>query len=355
MIYDLKKWWRVRHAKHYLNHHWHLITDIILLMIIVGLCLTLITIHYYPQPKIDNQPINHLDKSLLATTTAAGSLLVKSTTVKNNIYSGETFIVKINLENNGEDDINDLVLSPQFTSKSFSINKLENTEASSSLTVKGRKLLLAKLAAGETAEFSLKVTLNNEIDSPRSITWFANASYQEAGKSYVSNYDFPDLKLITDLKLEAVAYYNSPLGDQLGSGPIPPSLGLPTNYWIFFEVNNHGNDLANLAVSAKLPEGVTLSNHKTLSAGEFNYNESQKRLTWTVSNVSVKNDLYQIGFEVELLPLAKQLNTSPLLVDNISYLATDAYTGEKLSGKLAAVDTTLPQDVINKGQGVVIK
>ncbi|MEI6835825.1 MAG: hypothetical protein WCK59_03245 [Candidatus Falkowbacteria bacterium] len=355
MIYDLKKWWKNRQAKHYLNHHWHLIADIILVLIILALGLTLIIISYYPQTKIVNEPISHVDKSPIATTTADKILLIKTSMTKSNIYAGETFIVKITLENNGQNDLNNLILSPQFLSKDFSVKQLEKVEASSTVTVKDHKLWLTKLVAGETKEFNIKVTLNNGTNSPRNIAWSIKATYQTDGQSYTSDYDCPDLKLITDLKPEAIAYYNSPFGDQLGSGPIPPKLGLPTNYWIFFEVNNQGNDLTNLTFSAKLPTGVTLSNHKTLSAGEFSYNESQKRLTWTVKEVSVKNGTYQIGFEVELLPLAKQLGTNPVLVNNISYLATDSYTGEKLSGKLPSIDTTLPQDTLNKGQGVVVK
>ena len=354
MNHALKKWWLARHTKHYLNNHWHLMADIFLLVIILSLGVALIILRFYPTPKVNLNPINHVVKDVAISATSS-SLLVNVVTPKININSGQSFLIKVTLENNGKNDISALELNPNFLSGSFSIYKLENINASSSLKVKGRKLILETLKAGETEDADVLVTINAKKDSPRKIDWLLSATYHEGGEAYKKNYDLESLKLITNLKIEAAAYYNSPLGDQLGSGPIPPIIGFPTNYWIFFEINNEGNDLSNLAISAKLPEGVTLSNHKTLSSGVFNYNESQKRLTWTVKEVSVKNGLYQVGFEVELLPLAKQTNTNPLLVSSISYLATDVYTGEKLSGKLLNIDTQLPLDTINGGQGVVAK
>ena len=217
------------------------------------------------------------------------------------------------------------------------------------------KLILENLAAGETQEADIWLTVKAVSGSTRKIIWSLKAKYQEAGSDYINDFSLKDLKLITDLKIKAEAYYNSPLGDQLGSGPVPPIVGFPTNYWIFFEVDNSGNDLSGVSVNAKLPEGVTLASRKTLSAGEFNYDESQKRLTWTIKSAPQNNGLYQVGFEVQLIATASQVNTNPLLVSNISYLATDAYTGEKLSGSLTPLDTQLPLDTINRGQGVVVK
>ncbi len=354
MIHLLKKWGKRRHAKHYLKSHWHLILDIILVIVIALLLTTLIVVRYYSVPKVDTTPVEHVAKDTITTTTP-GSLIVKTSNSKSNIYSGETFIIKINLENSGKTNISKLELTPRLLSDGFTISKLENINTLSNVKVSGRKLILENLSSDSSENLEIAVTVDNEINSSRIINWRLDAIYQEANETHGSEHSLSSVKLITDLKIKAVAYYNSPLGDQLGSGPIPPIFGLPTNYWIFFEVNNVGNNLNGLAVSAKLPAGVTLSNNKTLSAGEFSYNEGQKRLTWLVKEVGGIDKVYQVGFEIQLMPTIEQINTSPVLVNNISYLATDSYTNERLSGKLEAISTDLPFDIINQGQGVVIK
>lgn len=349
----LKKWWKLRHAKHYVNNHWHLIADILLLFIILGLVASLIIIKYSPAPQVNITPIDHVVKDI-ATSTIPGSLLVNSELVKSNIYLGQAFNLKISLENSGKSEIKNLQITPQLSS-GFTISKIENVNAASFVKVVGGKLILENLAPGEIQEADIWLTVKDVPNSARNISWALKAKYQEAGSDYINDFSLKDLKIITNLKIKTEAYYNSPLGDQLGSGPVPPILGFPTNYWIFFEVDNLGNDLSGVSVNAKLPEGITLANRKTLSAGEFNYDESQKRLTWTIKNAPQNNGLYQVGFEVQLMATANQVNTNPLLVSNISYLATDAYTGEKLSGSLTPLDTSLPLDTINRGQGIVVK
>jgi len=349
----LKIWWEERKAKHYLKSHWHLIADVILLFIIIALVINLIVIKQTAKPKVDTNPIGHVSK--ITATTTLESLAVKSEISAVNIYSGKAVNMHLSLENKGVQDLSAINLSPVFLNNSFVVNKIENTSASSSLKIKNNKIVLEKLAVGETVNADILVTLSAKTDSPRAVNWSFKTTYKEGDKTYNNLYDLNTLKLITNLKVKAAAYYNSQLGDQLGSGPIPPIADLPTNYWIFFEIDNNGNDLSNLTVSAKLPESVTLSNGKTLSAGDLIYDESQKRVTWSVKKVSVASGRYQAGFEIQLLPTTKQIGLKPLLLSNISYLATDAYTGERLSGKLPYIDTELPSDAINQGQAKVQK
>lgn len=353
MSKHLKNWWEQRKAKHYLKNHWHLLADIILVSVILVLIVNLICIKQSANKPVNTNPVAHVSKITVSTSSEA--LLVEAEFNKKNIYSGTEISFHLSLENKGQQDITNLVLSPTFANSGFVVNGLKNETAPSNLKVNNNKLILDKLAVGETIEADIALIINAKTGSARSINWSLKATYKEGEKNCVKTYNLETLKLISDLKVKGAAYYNSLLGDQLGSGPIPPMVGLPTNYWVFFEVDNHGNDLSNLTINAKLSESVTLAGGKTLSAGEFAYNESQKRITWTVEKISVTNGRYQIGFEVQLLPTEKQVGLKPLLVSNISYLATDAYTGEKLSGKLSYIDTELPLDIINQGQGNVVE
>lgn len=351
MRQTLKKWWRTRQAKHYLKNHWHLYVDIAFLIIILILSAALVIIKQYKIPSVDTSPVGHVRRE----NAIPGTLLISSSLSSKNLYSGRPLTFKIKLENASENNVQTISLVPKIITAGFSLSKLENLNSASNIKIEGQKLILESLAPGASEEAEISATINAEPQASRSMSWALGITYIENNQTYASGYNLNDLKLVTDLKISAEGYYNSLQGDQLGSGPIPPMLGFPTNYWIFFEVDNKNNDLHNLAVSAKLPAGVTLSNHKSLTAGDLSYNESQKRLTWLVDNVNDKIEHYRAGFEIQLLPTLDQLNTAPLLLDNISYFATDVYTGEKLSGKLEAVNTQLPFDIINRGQGLVAK
>jgi len=356
----LKRWWQRRQAKHYLNNHWHLFADILLLLIILGLIITLIIIRHFPKPQVDTSPINHVSQEIASSSkiynensSNGEAFSIEPEIVKKNIHSGQAFVLNINLENKGKDDLQSIVLTPKLISGGF-FSKISGQGLPSGVTVKGNKIMVDNLNSGDSKVIILNVTISTKDESLKKISWRLDAFYKDAGQDLKTKVNLPDLKIIADIEIKAVAYYNSQLGDQLGSGPIPPTVGLPTNYWIFFTVNND-DDFSNLTVSAKLPKGVTLSNNKTLSAGDFSYDESQKRLTWTVKKVAADNGRYQAGFGVQLLPVKEQIGTNPVLLDNISYLAVDAYTEEKISGKLSAIDTELPADPINQGQGKVVK
>lgn len=353
MTNHLKNWWQRRKTKHYMKKNWHLFADIFLLLIIIALIISLITINKLSQKSVDTTPIKHVSKIIVGTST--DSLFINAEIEKTSIYSGREFVLHLNLENKGNYELKDLSLSPIFTDNRFSISRIENKTENSNIKIKNNKLILDVLGVDEKLEADFSIVLNAKKGSPRLINWSLKTIYLENNKSYSKNYNLNSLKLITNLKVTAEAYYNSNQGDQLGSGPIPPVVGLPTNYWIFFEIDNQGNDLNNLTVSAKLPAGVTLASAKTLSAGNFSYDESQKRISWSVKNAVTNNGLYQAGFEVQLFPTNKQVGLEPLLLSNVSYIATDSYTGEKLSGRLLDVSTELPFDDINRGQGKVLE
>ncbi len=352
MSNHLKNWWQKRKTKHYLKNHWHLFVDIFLLLVILGLAVNIVIIKTTKQ-NVDTTSVKHVPKILVSTST--DYLVINTDISKKNIYSDREFNLNLSLENNGDYEIKDLSLTPAFLNNSFSVTKIENNTEASNLRIKGTKLILDKLNAGEKVSVNLSLIISAKKGSPRLINWVLKASYLEDNKNYSKNYNLDGLKLITDLKIDAKAYYHSPQGDQLGSGPIPPLVGLPTNYWMFFEVDNQGNDLSNLVVSAKLSNGITLTSAKTLSAGDFSYNEGQKRITWSVKKAVVNNGNYQAGFEIQLLPTSKQVGLEPLLLTDISYIAVDSYTGERLSGKLPNIDTSLPADTINQGQGKVLE
>ncbi len=352
MFKKLKGWWFKRKAKYYLKHHWHLFADIFLLLVIIVLLINLLLVYSQKSNQvIDPTPVEH--RPFAGATTTIEYLSLEANLEKNNISLGQSFKLNLLIKNNTDKELKNIELVPAFVNNTFRISALKVTDEKA--TVKNNQLILESLEAREHLELDIDLTISSRNDSWRLIDWGIQTSYsseEELGKIY---FNLPSLKINTDVKVSAAAYYNSQFGDQLGSGPIPPIVGIPTNYWVFFEASDFNNDLKNLAVSAKLAPGVTISNRKTLTAGEFGYNENQKRVTWTVKDLGADNGSYKVGFEVQFLPSENDLGKTPTLIDNISYLAVDAYTGENLSGRLNSINTNLPLDSINQGQGEVIK
>lgn len=348
-----KKWWDKRLDRYYLKQRWHLVADAVLITIVLTLLLVFVPLYYFRPAAVDTNSVEHVEK--IEAPLTGNSLIIESETNKKNISSEQEFTLKINISNIGKTDLTNIDLSLLLDSNKFSISRIKSLSSESSLIVSGRKILLANLSAGSSQEIILSLVIKSLPDSPRLVIWQVSGLYQEENLSKKLSYQLPDLKLLSSLSVKAAAYYNSPQGDQLGSGPIPPQVAIPTNYWVFFSLQNIGNKLGNLEVSAKLADNVSFQGSRTMSAGDFYYNEKTKKLSWKIKEVEVTKEDYQVGVELQLIPNIKQLGTSPALLTDLSFVAQDLYGQESIGSKLPVVDTNLSFDPINKGQGVVIK
>lgn len=345
------KWWKKRLDRYYLKKRWHIIADIILISVILTLLAVFIFLNYFKTPWVDTRNVPHIPKE--EPSQAQQALVVEVLLGSNNIRADKDFNLKITLSNNGKRDIDNINLGLSLSSNKFSFSKIKAYSDTEGLKVSGRKILGDKLKAGESKELVLVVSIKNLPDSARLVTWRLNGEYQQGGSVHKFQQALPDLKLVSSLNVKAAAYYNSPLGDQLGSGPIPPQAGIPTNYWIFFNPENIGNNLSGFMVSGVLPENVDFYGQKSLTTGQLSYNEKQRRITWAVPNLSPDNGKYQAAFELQIIPSPKQIGKRALLLSDVVFSAHDSYTGEDLSGRKQPIDTELPFDPINKGDGLV--
>ena len=160
-------------------------------------------------------------------------------------------------------------------------------------------------------------------------------------------------KAPSDLKVQAMIYYNSPQGDQLGTGPIPPIAGIPTTYWLFFKAENSGAEVRDFLMSARLPANVVFTGTQTLSAGTVSYQASRHLLIWKISDLPKEKIGYSAGLEIALTPLKKQVGKFCPLAGNIRYSAHDQEADYDFSGQLKDMTSALDFDKINQGQGKV--
>jgi len=181
-------------------------------------------------------------------------------------------------------------------------------------------------------------------------------NYNLNGQSLRYNLLSPKTRLISRLKLKSGAYYYSTEGDQLGVGPLPPQVGMATNYWVIWKIENSGNDLENLVVSADVPKSAIWVNNKSLLAGILHYDEIGGRVVWEVPAVVAQTEegQYKAGFSLGVIPEEKDLGKTLLLLQNIKYTVFDKFAGQKISGSLKNLFTSLESDILSSGKGEVV-
>lgn len=343
----IHRYFRGRFERFYFKSHWHFVLDLSLLIVIICLLASLIGLYlyrpnlpgfgYYARPTVDlNNP----------------PLVLELAAAEGIISLDEGVTLKISFKNSGPVAISDLKLSLESSDGNFSLKKLEKAKDDSGFNIDNQVVRFVKIAAGASGEAEVKVYFSSK-GGERTVNWRARSEYSISGQTLKHDFDLPALKVKAELKVTDAAYYTSPQGDQLGIGPLPPFVGIPTNYWIFLEAQSRA-DWKNLIVSAKLPKGVELTDSRSLLAGEFNYNPETRQLIWKVPEMVGRAESYHLGFEVQLIPTPPQVGQVLPLLNNPQYYATDALTGQEASGALNKLTTDLDEDRFNSGQGQVV-
>lgn len=348
MFKIIHHYWRWRVERFYLKNHWHLVLDLSLLVVIILLLSSLLALYLYhptfsglgtysrPPLDLNNPPLNL-------------ELSAENSTI--NLDQGA--VLKISFKNNSRLPITNLALTLETSDNNFSVKKLENAKAGSDLNIQGQVINFSEIPVGASGEESLRVYFSSKGDE-RIINWRARSEYNIDGQTIKNDLSLLSLKVKADLNIKDSVYYTSPQGDQLGVGPLPPIIGIPTSYWVFFEASSRSS-WKNLLVSARLPKGVELTERRSLLAGELTYNAGNRRLIWKIPELLGRSENYRLGFEVRLTPTLDQLDKILPLLGSPQYYATDILTGEEASGTLDNLNTNLDQDRFNSGQGRVIK
>lgn len=353
MFKFISRYWQKRREKYYLKNRWHLVLEFILGIIIIMLATAVVSLHFY-RPVFSwpfNSPtINKIEKPELDVNNPP--LIIQYLVASSSLRLASGIALKISLKNTSDFLLQDIYTDLIIIDKNFSISKIDKSSSTEGITINNNRINLGFLNPREEREVTLKVLFKANNDVERVIKWQAQNQYSVQTQVIKESNNLTDLKLASELSAQAAVYYNSPQGDQLGSGPLPPVVGLPTNYWVFFEVYSIG-DFKNFVFSAKLPEGVELTDRRSLLAGDFQYNASARQIIWKLSDLENKNDNYRLGFEIQFIPEVSLLAKTSSLITNLKYYATDALSGEEQYSDLPYLSSNLDFDRLNKGQGEI--
>lgn len=354
MLKIIKRHFKWRIERFYRPNKWHLILDISLTTVIVALIAVVVGLYLYnPQISLPNWIAPVKPQIDLNNPPLLAEIKVK----EDSIYPSAPASAEITLKNNGNQDIKNLTLDLVSTDNNFTVAKIENaSEADANLVLKinGTKITIEDIPAGATSSKSLKIYFKSNVKNAKLIGWQANSEYYFYKQLFKNIIPLANIKIAATVTAGAAAYYNSPQGDQLGSGPLPPVVGLPTNFWIFFKAEPSG-DFNSFIMSAKLPKNVSFTDNYSLLAGNLSYNKDTRQVIWQVDSLTASDNDYRAGFELELVPDSGQINKNALLVSDIKFQAQDTFSGLKDSGGLNSLDTGLAEDPINQGNGKVTK
>lgn len=279
---------------------------------------------------------------------------------KKNILSNEEVVFRLNYKNEEKENINNIKLTLATGNDKFNLSNISSigtNPSSPKITKENNILIIKSIESGEGGYIDFKVKFSKRKIITEQKAYLVIAINYDIGEEkvyYVSR--SPKLCVLSDINLKSAGYYYSQQGDQLGVGPLPPIVDMQTNYWIFWEMDNFGNDLKDATFIAQLPENVIWVNNKSLSAGNLQYSETARRVFWTVNEASKNNGNYRVGFEVGIVPLQEDVGKVLKLLSNINFSASDNFCEEEIiKTEFKDIATNLDKDRLAEGKGIVVE
>ncbi len=277
---------------------------------------------------------------------------------------GETIILNLGIENTGDSELSDIKINLPLPLQLINLPKLLNlnTGSYSNGIFSINKNHLAGLSAispGEFVEIKIDIPIQTNIQNTNpllnitpalevKIPVITNAVYQTSSKT-------PDIKIGSQLSLDAEIRYYTNEGDQLGRGPIPPQVGKQTKYWAVMRITNSTSKLSNLNFSAKLPNYVEWTGKTSVSHGDsVKYDKNTKTAYWTLNSLPTQTTV-GIYLELAITPITEQVNTTPILLKNIQISATDTYINEKTTKTSQNLDSSMPNDLLAQNKGTLVQ
>lgn len=358
-MFNFKKSWKSRYIKYYKKSKWPIIVDVASVFSVLALLVLFISLYLY-NPEVLIRPnliINKTEKEEPAYVLDTDNLPLSISFSFAEKYISQTdpqSTITMTLKNSSPLDIKDLKLSLESVDF-LKIDKVELTSPSDNIKlISKNELEISNIEAELEDSIDLKITWLKPNQGAKASELKASLNYSIKGQELKSNFNLKTPKLETILKPRALVLYTASSGDKLGMGALPPIVDLPTNYWLFFELDDF-IEASDFIMSAKLAKGVNLTGTKSLLAGDFSYDEETRMIFWKIKDneASRNQSSPRMGLELQLIPDSSQVGSTATLVESINYLAKDAISGRDIKGRLKDINTDIPDDIFNKGQGTI--
>lgn len=332
----------------------HFILDISLSVLILLLLVSIFTFNLYNPPVSEPEII---DPDIPQDPVVIEDPLEIDFDYSSQAIKGNSFTtLDVNFLNSSDKEIDKVEISFELLSSGFNITRLESDSLDDNMEIIANNLVIENILPEEIYELSLNAYFSLSSDPLlRQCSWRAVTDIYFDDEEFRQEQILENVYFLSDTTVNASAYYHSIRGDQLGIGPIPPIVSIPTSYWIFFNIDNLGNDLKDFVISGRLPSYASLKENKSLLAGNYSFNEENNRLIWQVPVIDKSGGTYRAGFEIEITPGTEHIGEVLNIIEDIRYRYYDDASYIERSGFLPSLDTNLKDDFINQGEGSVLE
>lgn len=280
------------------------------------------------------------------------TIAVKKPKLKSSIKAGDACIAigkkntyQLEIKNEEESDINNLKAHVSSSNPNFEISKISLDK-----DIDNRTLTIGRLSAFETKKTEFDVYFDRVAPAlSQELGILLDWSYEtEAGMVKTRTYS-SNQKVASQVDVLSRLHYYSPEGDQLGIGPLPPLVEIPTAYWVFWGIDNYGNDLENFEMRAKLSPQINYADRKSLLSGDLDYNLDTNEIVWRVDNVEKQGDVNRVRFEVSVIPSKEMLGQVVKIFENQTYNYSESGCEVDYFNNLGLLDASLENDSFVSG------
>jgi hypothetical protein len=280
---------------------------------------------------------------------------------------GEELEYTLTYQNHEDFSVKDAVVYFDLSNSFF---RPETISSNHKFRVADKKLTLdplPEISSGGQGEIKFKIKTSNRVvklqKTPAYLTLTPWVKYtlDYQGKTLALETENQPISniLSSNLDLLAFARYYTLEGEQLGVGPIPPIVGFPTKYRIFFRLSNSFNEVKDITISGVLPANVIWTGEESTNSGlELQFDSKTRKLSCSLSNlvsfIGIDSLPAIINFTLEINPLASQVGQFAPLLKDIKIIGRDAVTKRQLEQTVETVTTDLKNDYKAAGKGKIL-
>lgn len=167
-------------------------------------------------------------------------------------------------------------------------------------------------------------------------------------------------KVASKTEVQAYALFRDAKSGIVNKGTLPLKVGKSTNFTVHWKIINYNNDLADVRITATLPQGVGWTGVIAGNYGDLQpqYNERTSEITWNLKSVPAFTGILlpakELIFQIVATPSSNQVDRYMDLVSEGVLKATDTYTGQEINIKIPAITSQLSADpTVGKEEGIV--
>ena len=247
-----------------------------------------------------------------------------------------------------------LTIDPQ----AIDLLALERRYRNSTRTANSIRIPLSSLSlsTAETVSTTIQIPIRTITQTKTlSIDGTISATGEGTQTTVGASFKTPALTIGTSLTLEGQVRYYTSEGDQVGRGPLPPTVGKETSYWVIASIKNGGNTLRSPTFTATLLPHTSMGPLVSATEGETPiYSPTTRTVTWKGRSLP-PNAVVDIAFEVMLTPTPGMIGTSPPLIEILRATGIDEATGKSLESTVRTnLGISLPLDERGRVKGILI-